>query len=103
MAFLTHFLQIGGYVLFGCRVNLGMDLTRTTDSGNNDALFKDFWQHNDAIVCCTWKVLFLFFNICAFCLLQRNVLQLGSGLSELKRVECTLSEFLFFVFSFLNF
>ncbi|CAM6049110.1 unnamed protein product [Sphagnum compactum] len=46
------------------RVNLGMDLTRTTDTGNNDALFKDFWQHNDAIVCCTWKGLpeFMFAN-----------------------------------------
>jgi hypothetical protein len=43
---------------------LGMDLTRTTDTGNDDALFKDFWQHNDAIVCCTWKGLpeFMFAN-----------------------------------------
>lgn len=38
-----------------CRVNLGMDLTRS-EVGGNEALFKVFWHHTDAIVCCAWKV-----------------------------------------------
>ena len=39
----------------GCRIHMGMELTRV-DVGDDDALFKVFWHHNDAIVCCAWKV-----------------------------------------------
>jgi hypothetical protein len=32
-----------------------MDLMRP-DNGGDEALFKAFWHHGDAIVCCAWKV-----------------------------------------------
>lgn len=38
------------------RVHLGMDLIRP-EGGGNEGLFKAFWHHTDAIVCCAWKVL----------------------------------------------
>lgn len=40
-----------------CRLHLGIDLTRS-DSGD-EGLFKAFWHHSDAIMCCAWKVYFL--------------------------------------------
>jgi hypothetical protein len=38
-----------------CRFHLGMDLMRP-ENGGDEALFKAFWHHGDAIVCCAWKV-----------------------------------------------
>lgn len=32
-----------------------MDLMRP-ENGGEEALFKAFWHHGDAIVCCAWKV-----------------------------------------------
>lgn len=37
------------------RFHLGMDLMRL-ENGGDEALFKAFWHHGDAIVCCAWKV-----------------------------------------------
>ena len=37
------------------RIHLGMELTRA-DVGDDDTMFKAFWHHSDAIVCCAWKV-----------------------------------------------
>ena len=37
------------------RIHLGIDLVRP-EVGGNEALFKVFWHHTDAIVCCAWKV-----------------------------------------------
>ena len=37
------------------RIHFGMELTRE-DVGDDDAMFKAFWHHSDAIVCCAWKV-----------------------------------------------
>jgi hypothetical protein len=48
----SHFCSSG---VSGCRIHMGMELTRV-DVGDDDALFKVFWHHNDAIVCCAWKV-----------------------------------------------
>lgn len=38
------------------RFHLGMDLMRP-ENGGDEALFKAFWHHGDAIVCCAWKVM----------------------------------------------
>lgn len=37
------------------RFHLGIDLVRP-ENGSDEALFKAFWHHTDAIVCCAWKV-----------------------------------------------
>nr|ABD75296.1 class III homeodomain-leucine zipper protein C3HDZ1 [Phaeoceros carolinianus] len=49
-------LLLARRILQSYRVNLGMDLVRT-ETGSTDALFKAFWLHGDAIVCCSWKTL----------------------------------------------
>lgn len=38
------------------RLHLGLDLTRS-ENGGDETLFKAFWHHTDAILCCAWKVL----------------------------------------------
>jgi homeobox-leucine zipper protein len=47
-------ISLARHILSSYRVHLGMDLVRP-EVGGNDALFKVFWQHTDAIVCCAWK------------------------------------------------
>jgi len=41
------------HILQSYRLHLGIDLTRS-DSGD-EGLFKAFWHHSDAIMCCAWK------------------------------------------------
>lgn len=36
---------------------MGIDLIRP-ENGSDEALFKAFWHHTDAIVCCALKVVF---------------------------------------------
>lgn len=47
-------LSIARHVLSSYRFHLGMDLMRP-ENGSDEALFKAFWHHTDAIVCCAWK------------------------------------------------
>uniref|UniRef100_A0A7I4DCE4 Class III HD-Zip protein n=1 Tax=Physcomitrium patens TaxID=3218 RepID=A0A7I4DCE4_PHYPA len=42
------------HVLSSYRLHLALDLTRPENRGD-EALFKAFWHHTDAIVCCAWK------------------------------------------------
>jgi homeobox-leucine zipper protein len=37
-----------------CRLHLGMELT-SSEPGDDEGLFKAFWHHSDAILCCAWK------------------------------------------------
>jgi hypothetical protein len=36
-----------------------MELT-SSEPGDDEGLFKAFWRHSDAILCCAWKV-YIFF------------------------------------------
>ncbi|KAG0581145.1 hypothetical protein M758_4G231900 [Ceratodon purpureus] len=47
-------LSLARHVLSSYRFHLGMDLMRP-ENGGDEALFKAFWHHGDAIVCCAWK------------------------------------------------
>ncbi|XP_024399219.1 homeobox-leucine zipper protein HOX32 isoform X2 [Physcomitrium patens] len=47
-------ISLARHILSSYRVQLGMDLVRP-EVGGTEALFKVFWHHSDAIVCCAWK------------------------------------------------
>nr|ABG73239.1 class III HD-Zip protein HB14 [Physcomitrium patens] len=47
-------LSLACHVLSSYRFHLGIDLVRP-ENGSDEALFKAFWHHTDAIVCCAWK------------------------------------------------
>ncbi|KAH8957192.1 hypothetical protein BDL97_07G079300 [Sphagnum fallax] len=41
-------------ILQSYRLHLGMELT-SSEPGDDEGLFKAFWHHSDAILCCAWK------------------------------------------------
>ncbi|XP_073392827.1 homeobox-leucine zipper protein HOX32 isoform X1 [Physcomitrium patens] len=47
-------LSLARHVLRSYRLHLGLDLTRS-ENGGDETLFKAFWHHTDAILCCAWK------------------------------------------------